>query len=1275
MVETLASQQIAGQHLTVNLCEINHSIIVSGISNKNFIGNDDALQSYFESGRSGGGENTVKMLTPTKSKITFKDPSGKKLRIFTLLISLCLVIPEVLKKKHEKLGPSIVTEACSVFDALNEISEYKEERESDDEGEDSFVLLKKSPNKKFSETDGASAHQSSIILYSPVQEPSPILDPPVYHPLKLDPLLLKYVRLKCAHLLKSVAQEFNVSIAFNDDNTLAISPAMSSPPEWQTKSIEMINDIISNSLTKHTMSVPSQAAAAVYPVVMKCCSEEGLEYDFGQKGSNEFSIAGNTASVSKVKGDVEEIVNRIVREEEELKVDARVNYVYLKEYMFRIMQAKHPSLVLQCNDSCLTVSVAGSVNDVGEFKASFNHYLAHEQLSVDLRSEAVTFLQGESGKQVLQNFTKDAAVVPYFTYRDNDPCLLLLCPLEHVRQAENIAVAIAQNLDVSPFEVGWEYKTQVTSTEVSKFDTIVANLAEKYAFNVIVRDGSIKIVCTAQEKPDICQELTNLIKKHFVPVPRNTLTQPLDPLIATYICINEKDSLESIAKELQVNIAFSDEKTITISPTMSSPPDWQTQSVAKMEDVIFSSVTKDFVSIPCEAAGAVYPLVMKFCNEQHLQYDFGEGGNELSIAGRSHFVTRLKSNVEEMSNRIVKKSDELEVESPEDYIYLKECMFPLMTEKHPSLILQCNDNRLTISVSGSVKDVKEFKDIYIQYLSHQKISVNLSSEAVKFLRGDSSGQKVLHSIIGKSKIVLYFTTDGTNHYLHLLCPEELASQAETVAASIEEAVATESCKIPQSFHNQVDVEEYAQYKYRLAEIYAFTSIINGNELTVVSTTTNIHEVIQKLASFIAEACTLFETIKFKRGEWRLFEAALKVEWNEVKKEMEIKGISIENLSKLEALKPYICIKGEAEAVQLVKERIVALQKAIKSKKIIFSHAGICPYFLSNPNGIYIVKGVEKDAEVCIEVEVKEPSSKVFKEVFTGVTNEMMAVSVVVGDITEFNEAEVIVNAANEELKHRGGVAAAIAKKGGPIIQQMSDEYIGRHKKVLTGTAVRFDTTGNLPYSYKAIVHAVGPIYQADDKQHATASLKQAVYSSLKLARDCESIAIPAISAGTYGFPISACATVHFKAVVDFSKAEAQAKLRKVYFVIMEENAEVFKQAAENHLTPTQDTATGVESKFSEVPIFQSLRPVTTPQSHSQSSVISSLPPTQTPAAFKGAQKKRKTKAKQKTEAIDCDCIKITNGDITEFQVGGTIIIIFIKVIVFLHVCILGGSSC
>jgi O-acetyl-ADP-ribose deacetylase len=70
-----------------------------------------------------------------------------------------------------------------------------------------------------------------------------------------------------------------------------------------------------------------------------------------------------------------------------------------------------------------------------------------------------------------------------------------------------------------------------------------------------------------------------------------------------------------------------------------------------------------------------------------------------------------------------------------------------------------------------------------------------------------------------------------------------------------------------------------------------------------------------------------------------------------------------------------------------------------------------------------------------------------------------------GDITERN-VDVIVNAANSELRHGGGLPAAIIRKGGQIIQDESDK-IGY---VLVGNAV-ITTAGKLPC--KAVIHAVG----------------------------------------------------------------------------------------------------------------------------------------------------------------------------------------------------------
>jgi len=49
------------------------------------------------------------------------------------------------------------------------------------------------------------------------------------------------------------------------------------------------------------------------------------------------------------------------------------------------------------------------------------------------------------------------------------------------------------------------------------------------------------------------------------------------------------------------------------------------------------------------------------------------------------------------------------------------------------------------------------------------------------------------------------------------------------------------------------------------------------------------------------------------------------------------------------------------------------------------------------------------------------------------------IKLLMADITTL-KVDAIVNAANARLQHGGGVAAAISHRGGPIIQQESDEW-------------------------------------------------------------------------------------------------------------------------------------------------------------------------------------------------------------------------------------------
>jgi O-acetyl-ADP-ribose deacetylase (regulator of RNase III) len=140
------------------------------------------------------------------------------------------------------------------------------------------------------------------------------------------------------------------------------------------------------------------------------------------------------------------------------------------------------------------------------------------------------------------------------------------------------------------------------------------------------------------------------------------------------------------------------------------------------------------------------------------------------------------------------------------------------------------------------------------------------------------------------------------------------------------------------------------------------------------------------------------------------------------------------------------------------------------------------------------------------------------------------IKLVNGDITD-RHVDAIVNAANSYLKHGGGVAVAIVRKGGRIIQDESDKIIAKMGIVSVGSAV-ITTAGKLPC--KAVIHTVGPRMGEGNEDY---KLRKAVRSSLLLAseRGFKSISMPAISSGIFGFPKDRCA----KILVEESKAFLQ----------------------------------------------------------------------------------------------------------------------------------------
>ncbi len=98
---------------------------------------------------------------------------------------------------------------------------------------------------------------------------------------------------------------------------------------------------------------------------------------------------------------------------------------------------------------------------------------------------------------------------------------------------------------------------------------------------------------------------------------------------------------------------------------------------------------------------------------------------------------------------------------------------------------------------------------------------------------------------------------------------------------------------------------------------------------------------------------------------------------------------------------------------------------------------------------------------------------------------------VYGDITE-RDVDVIVNAANSYLKHGGGVAAAIVRKGGEIIQEESDKIVtGKGGSLVPVGSAVITTAGKLPC--KAVIHTVGPRIGEGNEDYKLRRLEVAFY--------------------------------------------------------------------------------------------------------------------------------------------------------------------------------------
>jgi len=160
------------------------------------------------------------------------------------------------------------------------------------------------------------------------------------------------------------------------------------------------------------------------------------------------------------------------------------------------------------------------------------------------------------------------------------------------------------------------------------------------------------------------------------------------------------------------------------------------------------------------------------------------------------------------------------------------------------------------------------------------------------------------------------------------------------------------------------------------------------------------------------------------------------------------------------------------------------------------------------------------------------------------------VTLIRGSILDF-EGDAIINPANSHLQHSGGLARLIAAKAAPWDDTMrywnDAERLWAHRSgewrreqtnhalIPTG-GCGVTSAGALPY--KAILHAVGPIWGGGGYQEDKL-LWRCHLSVLETANRMgfDSIAMPAISCGIFGYPVERAAPIAIEAALGFSRPD------------------------------------------------------------------------------------------------------------------------------------------
>ena len=659
-----------------------------------------------------------------------------------------------------------------------------------------------------------------------------------------------------------------------------------------------------------------------------------------------------------------------------------------------------------------------------------------------------------------------------------------------------------------------------------------------------------------------------------------TKTVSVDPQIMPFIFERHEADYKEMQDAHSVKITWEESSSsITVTTLDKASVDRHKFDTACEE---IASFLGTFLTATTQVLPEAWQAVLDYFNKndspvkEKVKFQCSAQQHSIALTGRKKDVEGLVNELQELNKNIERKMT-LEASKTTSYMeniprmrlkFLTDLDFEkeLATqhdETQVSVLMDkgkvqiCAPKDTVHKVSAAVWEaVANIKDLKLE-ISQNAVEILRSSKCQAFMKDQFTANNI--------QAALAFDSENEENVFVMGMKTKVAEEASELVKRL----IVEECLDLNDDQVQLDrSEKWRKLRYELTEkrILSLSFDRSNKQIRLVGTKEDASFALKAVERFLKDNTIVSSVVELPRGCKRYLAKYRVQEIRQIEDELQehftrIKGMEGEDDN--------LVVSGTPEGVNKGTNLIEDLASKVSSRKVFLNKPGMRKV-LDRSKGKKLLSLLENEQKCIIEhfVPKKDASSKKLgeeeeeankkkKSLCNFLTPEGKKILVYKDNICD-RDVEVIVNAANSNLHHVGGVAKAIAEAAGKAIKDECEHYIIDKGPVLEGQVV-MTSAGELPF--KKVIHAVGPQWKKEATREKALGktpreerlLRYAVTNALQAAKSFKSIAIPAISTGIFGFPRELCAQIMVDSALAFYQETPGCCLSEIQFISIDDD--------------------------------------------------------------------------------------------------------------------------